>query len=81
MDAKNHPTVRRGTGWLRHQAISLAVVMVALALALLLRDPSPLTVLGAVGCVAVAGLSIWFGEKQVKSLRHEYRYEDEEPAD
>ena len=82
MDATNHPTVRRGTGWLRCQAISLAVILVALALILLLlRDPSPLKALGAVGCLAVAGLSIWFGEKQVKSLRHEYRYEDEEPAD
>ena len=78
MDAKNHPTVRRGTGWLRNQSIYAAVIFVALGIVLLLRDPTVLQVLGAVGCFAVAGLFIYLGEKQVKSLRHEYRYEDEE---
>ena len=78
MDAKNHPTVRRGTGWLRYQARSLAVILLALGI-LLLRDPTALHILGAVACTAGAGLSVFLGEKQVKSLRHEYRYEDDEP--
>ena len=78
MDAKNHPTVRRGTGWLRHQSIYAAVVLVALGIVLFVRNPNALQILGGVGCIAGAGLSIYFGEKQVKALRHEYRYEDEE---
>ena len=78
MDAKNHPTVRGGTGWLRNQSIYAAVIFVALGIVLLLRDPHALQVLGAVGCFAVAGLSLYIGEKQVKSLRHEYRYKDDE---
>ena len=76
MDAKNHPTVRRGTGWLRHQPLYLAVILVVVGIALLL-DPTALHILGGVGCIAAAGLSVYLGEKQVKSLRHEYRYEDE----
>ena len=79
MDARNHPTVRRGTSWWRCQSAGLAAILVFLGLALL-RDPSALHILGALGCAAGAGLSIYLGEKQVKTLRREYRYEDDEPA-
>ena len=79
MDAKNHPTVRHGTGWLRCQGWSAAVLFAGLAI-LLLRDPSALHVLGAVALVAGAGLSIRWVEKEVKRLRYEYRYSDDEPA-
>lgn len=78
MDAKNYPTVRRGTGWLRHQSIYAAAVLLGLGILLFVRDPNALQILGGVGCIAGAGLVIYFGEKQVKSLRHQYRYEDEE---
>lgn len=78
MDARNHPTVRRGTGWFRHQARSLAILLIAIGI-VLLRDPTALHILGTAGCAVGAGLSLYLGERQVKSLRHEYRYEDEEP--
>lgn len=78
MDARNHPAVRGGTGSIRQQAVSLAIILVVLGI-LLLRDPTALHILGTAGCAVGAGLSLYLGERQVKSLRHEYRYEDEEP--
>ena len=79
MDAQNHPAVRRGTWWLRSQTSYLAVLLVVLGL-LLLRDPTGLNILGAVALFIGAGLSLFTGHRMVKALRHEYRYQDEEPT-
>lgn len=80
MDARNHPAVRRGTWWLRSQWSYLAILLVVLGL-LLLRDPTGLNVLGAVALFIGAGLSLFIGHKLVKGLRHEYRYQDDEPTE
>ncbi|MDN3905824.1 hypothetical protein [Arthrobacter sp. YD2] len=79
MDARNHPAVRRGTGWWRFQTGLAAVVFWGLAI-LLLREPTVLHVLGAVACIAGAGLALYFGQQQIRKLRHDYRYKDTEPS-
>ena len=77
MDPLDHPTVRRGTRWWRCQSVSGSVVLLTLAV-LLLREPVLMNVLGALACALAAGLIIYFSEKQIKVLRREYRYEDED---
>jgi hypothetical protein len=79
MDPRNHPDVRHGTGWIWSQWSHLAVLLVVLGL-LLLRDPTGLHVLGAIALFMGAGLSLFIGHKLVKDLRHEYRYQDDEPT-
>lgn len=80
MDAREHPTVRRGTRFFRGKWGYLSIILVALGIGLLVKEQPPLSILGAIACFAGAGLSIWLGEWMVKDLRHEYRYEDEEPT-
>ncbi|MEB7504982.1 hypothetical protein [Arthrobacter koreensis] len=77
MDPRNHPTVRRGTSWWRYQSVIGSVVLLGLAV-LLLREPALMNVLGALACALATGLLIYFSEKQIKALRREYRYEDED---
>jgi hypothetical protein len=79
MNARNHPTVRRGAPYLRGKSGYLALILVALGIALLVKEQPPLSILGAMGCFAGAGFSLWVGEWMVKDLRHEYRYENDEP--
>ena len=76
MDARNHPTVRRGTGWWRRKSWTLTILLSGIGI-LLLRDPTALNIFGTAACIAGAGLTVYLGEKQVKTLRHEYRYEDD----
>jgi len=74
--ALDHPTVRRGTRLFRGQWISLAVMLLALGVTVLVRDMTELPVLAALACFTGAGVSLWVGEWMVRSLRHEYRYQD-----
>ncbi|MGW9404147.1 hypothetical protein ACWGQ2_09290 [Arthrobacter sp. NPDC055585] len=57
--------------------MSGSVVLLGLAV-LLLREPVLMNVLGALACVLATGLFVYFSEKQIKVLRREYRYEDED---
>jgi hypothetical protein len=50
MDARNHPTVRRGTPYLRGTTFYLALILVALGIIVLVRELTPLPVLAAVAC-------------------------------
>jgi hypothetical protein len=48
---------------------------------LLLRDPTGPAILGAVALFIGAGLALFTGHKLVRGLRHEYRYQDDEPTE
>ena len=74
--ARHHPAVRRGTRLLRGQWISLALVLLALGIAVLIRDLTEVPTLAASACFVGAGLSLWVGRLMINSLRHEYRYQD-----
>jgi hypothetical protein len=68
--------VRRGTRLLRSQWISLAVMLIVLGVAVLVRGMTSLPVLAALACFTGAALSLWVGERMIRNLRHEYRYQD-----
>ncbi|MHA7209586.1 hypothetical protein [Arthrobacter sp. MDT1-65] len=78
MDERDHPAVRRGTRLFRGKGAYLALILIALGIVTLVRDLTAVPVLSAIGCFVGAGLSLWFGERLVKDLRHEYRYEDKD---
>jgi Flp pilus assembly protein TadB len=72
-----HPAVRRGTiYWTAHGIVSagLAVALVFLAL----RNPSTELRLWAIAAVIFAVLVGFLVRKQIKNLRHEYRYEEDD---
>lgn len=72
-----HPAVRRGTiYWTAHGIVSagLAVALVFLAL----RNPSTELRLWAIAAVIFAVLAGFLVRKQIKNLRHEYRYEEDD---
>jgi hypothetical protein len=75
-NARHHPTVRRGTRLLRSQWISLAVILIVLGVAVLVQGMTSLQVLAALACFSGAALSPWVGERMIRNLRHEYRYQD-----
>ena len=76
-DQRHHPTVRNGSAWPRDQARWFAALLVFAGI-LLVFEPTGLHILGALGCLVGAGLALFLGKKQVKSLRHEYRYEHDD---
>jgi arginine exporter protein ArgO len=75
-NARHHPTVRRGTRLLRSQWISLAVMLIVLGVAVLVQGMTSSPVLAALACFTGATLSLWMGERMIRDLRHEYRYQD-----
>jgi membrane protein DedA with SNARE-associated domain len=75
-NARHHPTVRRGTRVLRSQWISLAVILIVLGVAVLVQGMTSLPALAALACFTGAALSVWVGERMIRDLRHEYRYQD-----
>ena len=76
-DEFTHPTVRRGTIWWRAQIVAITLAVAALVFAAL-RNPSTELTIGAGVAVAVGAFLIFMVTKQIKALRHEYRYTDEE---
>lgn len=80
MKGWTHPAVRRGTIWFTAQAVFLAGCAVALV-ALALQHPTIERMLWAAAFVVLAVLGGFVTKWQIKKLRHEYRYEqDEETA-
>lgn len=72
-----HPTVRRGTIWWTIQILVIAFLVVALVVLAIWKPSSPAII--AAGIALVLGpLLIFMGTKQIKALRHGYRYTDEE---
>jgi hypothetical protein len=71
-----HPTVRRGTFWWRVQWIALIGVSARLAY-VAVQDPSPGLLLAAGLAVVFAGTFPFFAEREIRKLRHEYRYDDD----
>ena len=74
-----HPAVRRGTIYWTAQVIGLAgstVVLIFLAL----QNPTTERYLWAAAFVIATVLSGFCGRKQIKNLRHEYRYEEDGDA-
>lgn len=74
--ASIHPTVRRGTIWWRLQLIALGGIAAAFTV-LALQDPSPGRLVIAVVAVAISALFSLMAMKQIKALRHEYRYDND----
>lgn len=72
-----HPTVRRGTIWWTMQALAYGGVTLALVFVAFWK-PSTGTTIAAVVAVPLGPLLIFMAIKQVKVLRHEYRYTDEQ---
>jgi hypothetical protein len=73
-----HPTVRRGTIWWTTQSLAyggLTLVLVFLAF----WKPSTGATVAALVALALGPLLIFMAIKQVKALRHEYRYTDDDP--
>ncbi len=70
--------MRRGTIWWTLQSIvfgGLTVTLVFLAF----WNPSTEATIAAVAALVLGPLLIFMAIKQIKSLRHGYRYSDEEP--
>lgn len=78
--ARHHPIVRRGTLFLCGQWIGLAVVLIVLGVVVLVRGLTALPIFAALACFLGGGLSLWVGWWMVRNLRHEYRYEKEDPV-
>lgn len=74
-----HPAVRRGTIYWTAQVIGLAGLTVVLIL-LALQNPTVERLLWAAAFVIATVLSGFFTRKQTRSLRHEYRYEEDDNA-
>ncbi|MHA7295175.1 hypothetical protein [Arthrobacter sp. HLT1-21] len=72
-----HPTVRRGTIWWTMQSIAFGVLTVALVF-LAFWKPSTGATIAAVAALILGPLLIFMAIKQIKTLRHEYRYPDED---
>ncbi|MBG6192438.1 hypothetical protein IWX64_003410 [Arthrobacter sp. CAN_A212] len=71
-----HPTVRRGTIWWTMQSIAVGGLIVALVF-LAFWKPSTETTIAAAAALILGPLLIFMAIKQIKALRHEYRYSDE----
>ncbi|MDK1358808.1 hypothetical protein QNO00_00810 [Arthrobacter sp. zg-Y1219] len=72
-----HPTVRRGTIWWTMQSVALGGLTLALVF-IALWKPSTGTTIAAVAALILGPLLIFMAIKQIKTLRHEYRYSDED---
>jgi hypothetical protein len=73
-----HPTVRRGTIWWTMQIIAFGGLTVALVF-IAFWKPSTEVIIAAAVALFLGPLFIFMAIKQIKSLRHEYRYSDEDP--
>ena len=74
-----HPAVRRGTIYWTAQFIGCAGLTVVLIF-LALRDPTTERLLWAAATVAITVIVGFLTKKQIKNLRHEYRYEEDNNA-
>jgi hypothetical protein len=72
-----HPTVRRSTIWWTMQSIALGGLTLALVF-IALWKPSTGATIAAVAALILGPLLIFMAIKQIKTLRHEYRYSDED---
>lgn len=73
-----HPTVRRSTIWWKTQIAVVAALIVSFVMAAF-WEPSMQLTLTAVIVVLIGALLIFMATKQIKTLRHEYRYDEEHP--
>lgn len=76
-DEFTHPAVRRGKAWWSTQIAAIAVAVIALVFAAF-KNPSTQLTIGACLAVVVGALLIFLVTKQIKVLRHKYRYADRE---
>lgn len=74
-----HPAVRRGSSWVTAQAVFIAGFAVFLVV-LALWNPTRERLLWAAGGVLAAVLVGFLARWQIKKLRYDYRYEDDEDA-
>lgn len=69
--------MRRGTIWWTMQSMALGVLTVGLVF-IALWKPSTGATIAAVAALILGPLLIFTAIKQIKKLRHEYRYSEED---